>query len=238
MDINFKNLSQNESSLLRAVKNEVVFTPREIQRSTGWKKRKIYNTLARLKKKKVVEMVEEGKYILKGRDVFKVATELIWPSYLSFWSALYLHDLTTQVPRRVFVLTTKQKEEVGVGGERVEFIKVKSDLFFGYKEEEYLIAEREKAILDSLYLPKYAGGYEMIEDCILEAWDDIDKEKLVEYAVRIGNNSLVSRLGFLIEKNELRTEEKLIEELLDHRSKTYVKIFEGKQKNRKWRVKY
>lgn len=238
MDIKFKNLSKNESSLLEAVKDRVLFTPKDVQKSTGWKKRKIYNTLARLKEKELVEMVEKGKYILKGRDVFEVATELIWPCYLSFWSALHLYDLTTQVPRKVFVLTTKQKEAVKVEGQEIKFIKVKPSLFFGYKREEYLIAEEEKAILDSLYLPQHVGGYERVESCILESWEDINKEKLVNYAVRMENNSLISRLGFLIERNKLEIEEELIEKLLDQKSKTYVEIFQGEDKNKRWRVKY
>lgn len=237
MDIKFKNLSKNESSILKAVRNEIVFTPDEIQRILEWEKRKIYNTLAQLKKKNIVKNVEKGKYILEGRDVFKVATELIWPSYLSFWSALYLYNLTTQIPRKVFVLTTKQKQSVKVG-EEIEFVKVKPKLFFGYKREEYLIAEKEKAILDSLYLPKYAGDYEMIESCILEGWNEIDKEKLVEYAIKIGNNSLISRLGFLIEKNRLKINKKLVKRLLAHKSKTYIEIFQGKDKDKRWRVKY
>lgn len=238
MDIKFESVSRNESSLLKAVKDEVVFTPEILKRELGWKKRRIYNTLAQLKEKGIVESVERGKYILRGRDVFKVATELIWPCYLSFWSALYLYNLTVQVPRRVFVATTKQKQKVEVGEEEVIFVTVKPALFFGYKREEYLIAEVEKAVLDSLYLPKYAGGYDMIEDCIREGWQELDKDKLVEYAVKMDNNSLISRLGFLIERNGLEISKNLMKVLLSHRSKTYVPIFQGEEKNERWRVKY
>ncbi|MFW6117658.1 MAG: hypothetical protein ACOC6G_03645, partial [Thermoproteota archaeon] len=103
---------------------------------------------------------------------------------------------------------------------------------------EYLIAEIEKAVLDSLYLPKYAGGYQRIENCIVEGWQELDTEKLVEYAVKMDNNSLISRLGFLIERNGLEMSKNLMKDLLDHRSRTYVPIYSEEEKNERWRVKY
>ncbi|MFW6111032.1 MAG: hypothetical protein ACOC6H_03245, partial [Thermoproteota archaeon] len=84
----------------------------------------------------------------------------------------------------------------------------------------------------------YAGGYDMIESCILKGWDELDRDKLVEYAVKMGTNSLVSRLGFLVERNGLDIRDDLVRKLLDHKSKAYIQIFEGKEKNKRWRVKY
>lgn len=80
------------------------------------------------------------------------------------------------------------------------FFKTKH--IFGYKKERYedfdiFIAEREKAIIDALlfHLP--------LED-IAHAMEDkeINLKKLAEYSKKIGNISLMKRLGYILEKKK------------------------------------
>jgi len=61
------------------------------------------------------------------------------------------------------------------------------------------MAEPEKALLDSLYKPHYAGGIEEVFAVFDRAKDKIDYGKLVDYALRFKTTSLLQRLGFLID---------------------------------------
>ncbi len=76
--------------------------------------------------------------------------------------------------------------------------------FFGYRIErafdaEVFVAEAEKAMVDSFDKPRYAGGVEQLARITWRGLARVDKAKLVDYALRMGSQSLVQRLGFIID---------------------------------------
>ena len=166
----------------------------------------------RLEERNFITEVEKGKYLLLGFEShrvlsqpFFVATKVVAPSYVSYWSALNFYGYTEQVPRVVFVVNTKKKGELIFQNIRYKYVKIASRKFWGYKESRfnnlsYLIADEEKVFIDSLDEPSYAGGMEEIFKCIVQAKDKINIERLLEYARRFNNKSLNSRLGYILEK--------------------------------------
>ena len=77
--------------------------------------------------------------------------------------------------------------------------------FFGYARArqgaaEFPIAEPEKALLDSLYLPRHAGGMEEVARAVTAASGELRPDVLAEYAAKMGVRSVSSRLGFLLER--------------------------------------
>lgn len=122
-----------------------------------------------------------------------------------FQFALAFHGLTEQVPRTVFVATTRKRRPLDFDGARFVFVKVAPYKFFGYQREiigdlPVLIAEVEKALVDSLDQPRYAGGLAEVAKALHQAQEQLDMERLVEYANRMRNRSLCSRLGYLLER--------------------------------------
>ena len=62
-----------------------------------------------------------------------------------------------------------------------------------------LIADEAKAIVDSLDQLRYAGGIAEVAKALRAGLEVVDVPTLVEYANRMGNKSLGSRLGYLLE---------------------------------------
>ena len=166
----------------------------------------------RLKRRELICEVEKGKYLLLGfepqrvlSEPFFIATRLVQPSYISFWSSLNFYGFTEQTPRTVLVVTTRKKNGVIFGDMRFKYIKLSSHKFFGYQEIRsgdlsYLMADKEKAIVDALDLPRYSGGIAEIFKCMYQGREETEVEKLMEYALRVNNKSLNSRLGYLLSK--------------------------------------
>ena len=173
---------------------------------------KAYEILRRLKAEELVRPVEAGKYLLLGFQPERVlsnpmfiATRPAHPAYVSFWSALHFHGLTEQVPRTVFVATTQKRRPLDFNGARFVFVRVAPYKFFGYQREmigdlPVLMAEVEKALVDSLDQLRYAGGLLEVAKALYQARQRLDVERLVEYANRMRNRSLCSRLGYLLDR--------------------------------------
>jgi predicted transcriptional regulator of viral defense system len=67
--------------------------------------------------------------------------------------------------------------------------------------KQYMMATPEKAIIDLLYLyPQYSTLEEMRELRFDEDWmrEELNKERLMEYAERIGSNALTRRVKLLM----------------------------------------
>jgi len=187
------------------------FSPRMLGDLFALDRSEVYRLIARLKEEDLITEVEKGKYLLLGLEPERVlsnplfiACHLVTPAYVSYWSALHFYGFTEQVPLTVFVATTKKKRPVAFRGLRFRFVTVQPRKFFGYQRETVgelpiLIADEAKVIVDSLDQPHYAGGLAEIAKALRAALSVVDVPALVEYANRMGNKSLGSRLGYLLE---------------------------------------
>ena len=158
----------------------------------------------------LVAEIENGKYLLLGFEPERVlanplfiACHLVTPGYVSYWSALHSYGFTEQVPLTVYVATTRKKAPVAYAGQRFRFVTVQPRKFFGYRREQVgglpvLIADEAKALIDSLSEPEYAGGITEVAKALRVAIETIDLNTLVEYANRLGDKTLGSRLGYLL----------------------------------------
>jgi len=180
-----------------------VFTVKDVSRLSGKPLSYARIMLYRLAKSGKVARVEGGKYCISGEDAFAVASSLIFPSYVSFLSALAFHHLTTQIPVEIQVACTRQKKPVVFSGMRITFSKLKPRAMFGFKRVEHaFVAEPEKAVVDSLYL---SGKTPVSEVLFALESGSLDAGKLDDYAKRVGSAAAMKRLGFLMEKAGMKT---------------------------------
>ena len=170
--------------------------------------------LSRWEDRGFVERIERGKYLIiplesvKGKYTlheFVIASHLVQPSAIAYWSALHYHGLTEQIPITVFVQTTarKKKNQLEVFGVDYRIVRVKPEKFFGFKKEwveetPIIVTDREKTVIDCLDRPEYAGG--VIEVAKALESGSLDPENLSRYARMIGNSAVVRRLGYLSER--------------------------------------
>jgi predicted transcriptional regulator of viral defense system len=119
-------------------------------------------------------------------------------------------------------------------GTTIEFYRMR--FMWGYKKTRYsgndiFVAEKEKSVIDCLLLLN--TPYDEVEKAISS--EEIDSKKLVSYAIRTGNSSLMKRLGYLMESNNMDAGD-----LEKHADYNYIPLDWGKRpkakKDQKWRV--
>lgn len=166
----------------------------------------------RLEKKKWLERVEKGKYIvvpMEGKygwseHPFIIASRMLSNYYISYRTALAHHGLTEQLPEYIYAATLDRKNQT----ERrfqdyvFKFIRINNKKFFGYKKErvekeEVNIADAEKTIVDCLDKEQYTGT--IIETAKALRNKNVNINKVKRYATRMKNASLVRRLGYLLD---------------------------------------
>lgn len=214
-----KNLSQKETKLLATLsaegKNiflfENAFKLLNLNRNHAWK---FIHTLV---DKGWLRQIEKGKYLivpleafLEGRwseEAFVIASNLVDPYALSYWSALNHYGYTEQIPRTIFVSTTKRKfkAETEVLGVPYKFITLKPHKFFGlttiwFGSKKVVITDKEKTVTDCLDHPEYCGGIvEAAKGLVNGVENKINLEKLTDYAKKMKNKTILKRLGYLSE---------------------------------------
>ncbi len=182
-----------------AALHQPVFTINDLAKITREKKSYLKVALFRLKKRRLIEEIERGKYALHQHP-YITGTHLIFSSYLSFLSAYSYYQLTTQIPKKIQVVALRSKKEMGLDNYKIEFIKFPPARMFGFQKERFMdkaviVAEKEKAIIDSLYLPRYCP----LDETFFALEEPLDTEKLINYALRMNSQVLLKRLGYLLE---------------------------------------
>jgi len=185
----------------------------------------------RLKGRNLIHKVERGKYTLH-KDPLIFATNIVSPSYLSLWTALRFHNLTEQLPRDIFLCTSKYKRKIEFLETKIIFLKTKD--VWGYKKERYgdfeiFVAEPEKAVIDSLLIRKVPLSE------VIKAVKGVNVKKLKKYAIKTGNKALIKRLGFILENFGIKCDD--LKKFIDYNYVLLDPDFEthGK-KNKEWKV--
>lgn len=141
----------------------------------------VYKKIQRLEKKGVVQKLIKGKYLflLAPKNDFAIANFLYQPSYISLESALSFYGITTGFPYQITSVTPKKTKTFLIQGQEYNYSRIDSSLFWGYeKTQDFLIAEKEKAIFDILYFA--AKGLKTVDFDELEL-SEIDKKRLKNY---------------------------------------------------------
>jgi predicted transcriptional regulator of viral defense system len=126
--------------------------------------------------------VTRSVYALKQNklDVEKIATQLYYPSYISFESALSKYGVINQGLYGLTLATTRHSRQITLAGIDCSYSQIHESLFFGFDlVNSVYLAQPEKALLDQVYLiclGKRAGS--------MSEWDlvDLDPDRLVKYA--------------------------------------------------------
>jgi predicted transcriptional regulator of viral defense system len=160
------------------------FSPADLEKILEQRRPALYVTLNRLVRYGVLVRLRRGVYqvALRAADPARIANQLVYPSYLSFESALSRYGILSQVPYALTFATTHRSRGLTLGDTVVEFRQLKRELFFGYTLKGGLyVAEPEKALLDQLYM--ISRG---LSSLTLDALDlsSLDPERLRTYTAR------------------------------------------------------
>ena len=150
--------------------------------------------------------------------------------YIGYFSALQIHSLTTQPNIREQIVVNKQIKPSMLIVKEIpfQFIYHNEKHFFGNKKtwidsfNRVQCSDLEKTIIDCLFKPEYAGGITEIAKAIYKIKEKIDDSKILLYAKRFDSQSVIKRLGFLLELLEIKNA--MIDELQKLRTNSVVSL--------------
>jgi predicted transcriptional regulator of viral defense system len=112
-----------------------------------------YESIGRMLDKKIITKIINGVYELTDQPLssFEKAQAIVPNSYISLESALNYYGIVSQFPHMVTSVTNGKTKTFNIN-QTYEYVHIKPDLFAGYeKKDGFLIATKEKALIDYLY---------------------------------------------------------------------------------------
>ncbi len=196
-----------------------VFTTQEAQSILGWLRKDLHPVLFRLVKKGRLVRIKRGLFCLvpPGARELKNAYPQNWfliakalagnrPYFISHYSAMQLHGMTTESIQTIFIsLPYQQRRPKGLRIP-IRFITVPKKKIWGLEEkwitseEKAWLSDRERTLLDILDRPDLAGGISEIARGLWMIKKEIEIPKLIDYVKRFDSYAVAKRLGFLLEK--------------------------------------
>ncbi len=150
----------------------------------------LYKKIQRLEEKNIIQRLIKGKYrfLLSPGNDFTLANFLYQPSYISLESALSFYGIITGFSYQITSVLTNKTRFVNIDGKDFQYCQISSDLFWGYeKKDEFLIADKEKALLDYIYFS--LKGLRSLD------WEEIDlseidKSKMAIYLKKVNKRKM------------------------------------------------
>lgn len=197
---------------------------REFAHEVGLKDSYLREALYHLRRNGWIVSLRRGLYAMSAATPgvnpaheFEVAMALVSPAAISHWSALHYHGLTNQVPRKVFVLTTREAsiprvrndraKQIGrgypVGDMIYQFIQVKPRKYFGVEkvwigEARVRITDPERTLLDGLSMPQYCGDFAEVLHAFAVRGEDLHVDRIIQYARKF-DTATAKRLGWVLQ---------------------------------------
>jgi predicted transcriptional regulator of viral defense system len=164
---------------------------------------------------------ERGEYAFPDTNPLFIGSALVDPYYFSFATAAFFHGLSTQASATVYLATTVRTSRrlYEVRGKKYRLVFQPPHKFFGAVEVDAYgsrvrMAEPEKAVVDALDRPEYAGDTPEIAGMLQRGQGRFDWGKLAEYSLRFKSQALVQRLGYLLDLLQLPVAEQARDLLL------------------------
>ena len=160
-----------------------------------------------LSNNKKVKRIERGKYYLKngrGINIYEIASQIVFPSYVSMFAAFQFYSITEQFVVKYSVVTLRRHRPAIIENNAVEFITIQKERFFGYKKTgNAYVATIEKAIVDSLYLGSPPFSY--VEEAFAESLhrEMISVDLLVDFALRMKAKATARRVEMLLRSQNI-----------------------------------
>jgi len=196
-----------------------------------------YAFVNRATKKGEVKKIKKGLYALVDRSTggiyasrFQIASRLFNDAYFSYHEALEYYGLATQVFVSRFTYLTHVYvrdlvfEDVVYSSKKDE---CNLEILNQMVEEGTRVVSLERAIIDSIDNPGYAGGLEEIENA-LDGCRDIDIDKVIKMLEYYDKAFLYQKVGYLFEKHFGNKIPKSFYRLCLSKSGNKIQYFEAK----------
>jgi predicted transcriptional regulator of viral defense system len=216
-----KSLSTRESQALSRLASEgrQVITISDIADAIDIPRTSAKDMAYALNEKGWLERIAHGKYLIlplaAGENAvyteheFVIASALVEPMYVGYWSALNHHGLTEQLSRAVYIVTTGRAREREIHGVTYRPVSVTEQKFFGYEStavgsKQVNISSLEKTLVDCADHPEFCGGIGELAKAMQTAVEmRCSWERVVEYLRRVGNGAATKRIVYLTDQLDI-----------------------------------
>lgn len=160
-----------------------------------------------------LERLTRGRYLLvplaAGEESvyteheFVIASHLADPMYVGYWTAMNYHELTEQVPRTVYVVTTRRAKTREIHGVTYRIVTVSEKKFFGYQptaieDVRVNVASVEKTLVDCADRPEHCGGIHELSKAMKRADEKgCSWETVIEHLDVIENGAATKRIVYV-----------------------------------------
>jgi predicted transcriptional regulator of viral defense system len=147
---------------------------------------------------------ERGREGVADTHPLTAGAVLVDPYFFSFGTACTHHGLTEQVFAEVYLACQQNRRAATIRGRRYVFVYVSPARFFGFQDTAVLgqtvrMARLERALLDAIDRPRYAGGIGEVSRIAARAAPRVSWDALLDLLDRWGSSALVQRLGYLLD---------------------------------------
>lgn len=125
--------------------------------------------------------------------------------YISHYSAMRLHGMTTHPITRVTITISKKSYPRKINNITYQFVYSEIARIWGLtehwatKQEKVWVSDIERTILDGLERPELCGGIKEVIRGIWSQQNKIDWNNLQQYSIKYHTKSAVKRLAFILE---------------------------------------
>lgn len=149
---------------------------------------------------------ERGEHAFPDTNSLFIGSTLAEPYYFSYATAAFFHGLSTQAAATVYIATLAPagRRLLTVRGKHYRLVAQPQHKFFAWSEVDaygspVMMARPEKTVVDALDRPAYAGDLPEITAMLHRSQGRLDWDRLADHALRFRSQSLVQRLGYLVD---------------------------------------
>lgn len=216
-----KSLSTRESQTLSrlASENRQIITISDITDTFDIPRKSATDMASALTKKGWLERLAHGKYLIvplaAGENAvhteheFVIASALVEPMYIGYWSAMNHHGLTEQLSRTVYLVTTERASKRDIHGVTYRPVSISEQKFFGYQptavgSNQVNISNIEKTLVDCADHPEFFGGIGELATAMQNATETrCSWDRVVAYLRRVGNGAATKRIVYLADQLDI-----------------------------------
>jgi predicted transcriptional regulator of viral defense system len=227
-----RTLSKTEAKVVLDLewRNQKTVTLAELREALGASENYARSFAHRLVKKGWLERLRPGLFQLIPADrgpegvadtnPLAAGAVLVTSYFYSFGTACTHHGLTDQVFSEVYLAYREQRRPETIREHRYVFVHVPERRFFGFGQvavlgEPVQMATVERALLDAVDRPRYAGGIGEVSHIAARAATRVSWDAMLDLLRRWGSSALVQRLGCFLDLHKAHVPDKVKAALLD-----------------------
>ena len=157
--------------------------------------------------KYLIVPLEAGLEAIPMADRYVIGREVLGsvPHYISHYSAMEMHQMTTQPVRTVYVTVARRRRSRTIAGMEYRFVYASQRSFWGWEtiwatpQEQVRVSDLEKTLLDCAVRPELCGGLAELAKGLWLRKEDLDEARLVAYVQRLDHKAAGRRLGYVLQ---------------------------------------